>query len=194
MGEIKRRRGIIEALKKGGTVRISGGRFRGQKIRTPGRGTHPMGERERIALFNMIADRIGNNFVMDLYCGGGTLGIEALSRGAIYALCIDKNPDAVRVANDNMRKLGLYGPHGGALEADITIVARTATDRYGIVIADPPYDEFNDKMTKYLPRLVLDNGTLVLSHPGKAPELKGLTLEKSHSYAGATISVYRKFV
>ncbi|MBQ3413490.1 RsmD family RNA methyltransferase [Candidatus Saccharibacteria bacterium] len=177
---------------KTGEVTITGGEFRGRKIRTPGEGTHPMGERERIALFNMIADRIFGNYVMDLYCGGGTLGIEALSRGAVFTLMIDKSSRAVATANANLMDLGLYGFRGGAIQGDLTVIARTATDRYGVVIADPPYDEYNEKMVKYLPRLVLDGGALVLSHPGEPPELKGVRLDKSRKYAGATISIYVK--
>ena len=177
---------------KGGFVRITGGEFKGQNILTPGGNTHPMGERERIALFNMIGEYVDGNYVMDLYCGGGTLGIEALSRGAVFALFIDKSGKAVATTNENLKRLGLYGLGGGALQADITIIARTATDRYGIVIADPPYDQYEEKMVKYLPRLVLDKGILVLSHPGEAPELKGLTLLKTHRYAAAHISVYIK--
>ncbi len=179
---------------KFGEVKISGGEFCGRKIKTPGEGTHPMGERERIALFNMIGDRVVNNYVMDLYCGGGTLGIEALSRGAAFALFIDKSRRAVKTVNENLTSLGLYGLRGGAIQSDLVITARTATDRYGVVIADPPYDEYNEKMVKYLPRLVLDGGILVLSHPGEPPELKGVRLDKTRKYAGATISIYVKDV
>lgn len=161
-----------------------------------------MGERERIALFNMIADRVRDNYVMDLYCGGGTLGIEALSRGARFAIFIDKDPSAVATTVENLQKLDIYGMTGlyfpgtkgtgDALQADITTVSRTATDRYGVVIADPPYDEYNEKMVKYLPRLVLDGGILVLSHPGEPPELEGVKLLKSRQYAKAHISIYTK--
>ena len=178
--------------KANNSVKITGGEFRGRKIATPGGRTHPMGERERIALFNMIADRIPGNYVMDLYSGGGTLAIEALSRGAVFALGIDKSEVAVRTMNENLKMLDLYGTRGSAIKADITIVARTATDRYGVVIADPPYDEFDEKLYKYLPRLVLDGGVLVLSHPGEPPELKGVKLLKTRQYAGAHLSVYVK--
>ena len=184
------------------TVRISGGTLRGRLIKTPGGATHPMGERERIALFNMIQDRIAGNYVLDLYAGGGTLGIEALSRGANFCMMIDKSPEAVEVANQNLRELDIYGMQGlmfpggassgAAMQGDVALIARTATDRYGIVIADPPYDDYSEKMVKYLPRLVLDGGVLVLSHPGDAPELQGVNLTKSHSYANATISIYVK--
>ena len=162
-----------------------------------------MGERERIALFNMISDRIPGNYVMDLYCGGGTLGIEALSRGANFVMFIDNNWEALEVAHDNLEKLGLWG-YGGltgdpsdigtgrTLQADIPLVMRTATDRYGVVIADPPYDDYNEKMVKYLPRVVLDGGILVLSHPGEPPELTGVRLVKTRQYARAHISIYAK--
>ncbi len=174
------------------TVRITSGIYKGRKVATPGGGTHPMGERERIALFNMIQDRIEGNYVMDLYCGGGTLGIEALSRGANFVLFIDNSKNAVMTTNKNLQELGLYGVRGGAILANILVVARTATDRYGVVIADPPYDKYEEKMVKYLPRLVLDGGILVLSHPGEAPELSGLELLKTRKYAAAHISVYAK--
>lgn len=184
------------------TVRISGGTLRGRSIKTPGGATHPMGERERIALFNMIQDHVAGNYVLDLYSGGGTLGIEALSRGANFCMMIDKDPEAVEVANQNLRELDIYGMQGlmlpgeehsgAAMQGDVPLIARTATDRYGIVIADPPYDKYSEKMVKYLPRLVIDGGVLVLSHPGSAPELEGVELMKSHSYAKATISIYIK--
>ena len=191
------------ASKKPGKVRITGGEYRGKWIKTPGGKVHPMGERERIALFNMISDRIPGNYVMDLYCGGGTLGIEALSRGANFVMFIDNNWEALEVAHDNLKKLGLWG-YGGltgdpsdigtgrTLQADIPLVMRTATDRYGVVIADPPYDDYNEKMVKYLPRVVLDGGILVLSHPGEPPELTGVRLVKTRQYARAHISIYVK--
>ena len=108
------------------------------------------------------------------------------------ALFIDNDENAVITANENLQKLGLYGLAGGAIVSDIPRTARTATDRYGIVIADPPYDKYNKKMVEYLPRLVLDGGILVLSHPGDAPELSGVKLVKTRKYAGATISIYEK--
>lgn len=184
--------GKEKMLKNGKIVKITGGELRGQKIRTPGDGTHPMGERERIALFNMLGDAVKGNRVIDLYCGGMTLGIEAISRGAMYALGIDHSPEAVEVANQNLKKLGVHGLRGGAIHGPLPTVLRTATDRYGIVIADPPYDKYQEKDTKFYARVVLDGGILVLSHPGEAPEIEGMTLEKSRSYAGARISIYRK--
>ena len=197
-GKIRRsargKHGNSQGRQAGGFVKITGGEFRGRKIVTPGGATHPMGERERLALFNIIGDDIRGRYVMDIFCGGGTLGIEALSRGARFVLFVDSSENAVETTNENLRALGLYGLRGGAILSDITRSARTATDRYELVIADPPYDKYSEKMIKDLPRLVSDGGVFVLSHPGEAPELEGLTLAKSRKYAGATISFYQKLM
>ena len=107
-------------------------------------------------------------------------------------LFIDSSEDAVMTTNENLQKLGLYGSYGRAIQSDIKRSARTATNRYELVVADPPYDKYDEKMIQSLPRLVLEGGVFILSHPGEAPELKGLTLAKSRKYAGATISIYQK--
>lgn len=186
MGETRHRK------ENGGEVRISGGVFRGQKIKTPGGGTHPMGERERIALFNMIFDKITSGRVADLYCGGGTLGIEALSRGADFVLFIDKDALATSVVKENLEKLGVCDGHSRVIRADIASVVQDITGGYDVVIADPPYDKYSEEMVEFLPSFMSEDGILVLSHPGVAPEVDGLTLEKTRSYAGANISIYRK--
>ena len=178
----------------GGTVRIIAGEYRGRKINTPGGHTHPMGERERNALFNALGDAVNGTFVMDLYAGSGAIGIEALSRGAAFVMFIDNDERAVQTINENLRSLGVEPFRGGALKADLNVVLRTATDRYPIVIADPPYDKYDEKIAKRVARVVSDGGTLVLSHPDKAPEIDGFTLLKTNKYANAHLSFYHKDV
>ena len=51
-----------------------------------------MGSREKLALFNMISDRLPESKVLDAYAGSGALGIEAFSRGAKYVVFVEKNP------------------------------------------------------------------------------------------------------
>lgn len=176
---------------KTGEVRVIAGKLKGKKIKTPGGGTHPMGERERNALFNMIVDMLPMAFVFDAYAGSGALGIEAISRGAAFVLFMDKDPRAVDTINENLKKLRLYGPHGGAMLADTSVVVRTATDRFSIVLADPPYDEYSPKMITRLARVVAPGGILVASTPEEGPKIKGMKKIKSQKYARAHISVYR---
>ncbi len=180
-----------ESEEKPGIVRVVAGRFKGRKLKTPGEGTHPMGEREKNALFNMISAMVPGAFVLDAYAGSGALGIEALSRGAAFALFIDKDPRAAEIIDENLRKLKLFGLHGGAIKADTTVVVRTATDRFSIVFADPPYDKYDPKMVTRLSRVVAPGGILVTSTPEDGPEIKGMKKIKSQQYARAHISVYR---
>ncbi len=177
--------------KKTGEVRVISGRFKGKKLKTPGEGTHPMGEREKNALFNMIGETVSGAFVLDAYAGSGALGIEALSRGAMSTLFIEKDPHAIEIINDNLRKVGIYDVQGDVMAADATVVTRTMTDRFSIVLADPPYDKYRPEMITALSHLVTKDGILVASTPEEGPEIKGMEKIKSQKYARAHISVYR---
>jgi len=172
---------------KGGEVRITGGVFGGRKITTPGGGTHPMGERERLALFNMVSDVVSGAVVLDAYAGSGALGIEALSRGASRVVLIEKNRGVVSVITEN---LALLGADAEVLVCD----AKTfATDKkFDLILVDPPYDSFEIEGAMNLVQFLKDGGVLVLSHPGEVPSLAGVALKKSRPYAGATISIYQK--
>ena len=182
--------------KFGGYIRVSGGKYKGRKIRTPGEGTHPMGERERIALFNMISDYIPGAIVLDLYCGGGTLGIEAISRGAAVVFAIDIDKNAVSTATKNMIELGTFEVSTSVLQGDVAGIAlkpfQGGFELCDIVFADPPYDLYKESMVKGLPSLIRKGGILVLSHPGEAPVLRGMELIKTRAYAKAHISIYSK--
>ena len=197
-------------------VRITSGIYKGRKIETPGGKTHPMGERERLALFNMIASYVPGATVLDAFSGSGALGIEALSRGASRVVFVEKNRKAESVIFNNLFELGyfpLYGQkmsrkeaekiiHAGDMVADekagkaesiCADVSKFETgERFDVILADPPYDAFDVEAVKYLVGFLKNDGIFVLSHPDKAPDLAGLSLEKTSSYAGANISIYSR--
>ena len=89
------------------SVKITSGTYRGQEILTPGAGTHPMGAREKLALFNMITSELPGAKVLDAFAGSGALGIEALSRGAESVVFVEKSPAAARIIKKNLDKLNL---------------------------------------------------------------------------------------
>ena len=169
------------------SVRISSGIYRGRNIATPGSGTHPMGEREKLALFNMITSVIPGAVVLDAYAGSGALGIEALSRGASRVVFVEKDYGAAKVIRENLKSLGLDG------EVLVDNAKTFATDKkFDLILVDPPYDKFEMDGAMNLVQFLKDGGVLVLSHPGEAPEISGLGIIKSRSYAGATITIYKK--
>jgi len=89
-------------------VRIIGGTHRGRRLAAPeGLATRPMTDRVRENLFNLLGQRLDGAVVLDLFCGSGALGIEALSRGAASVTFVDTDPDAAGAVETNCRALGL---------------------------------------------------------------------------------------
>lgn len=167
------------------TVRITSGKYRGRKIATPGGATHPMGDRERLALFNMISSYLDGAKVLDAFAGSGALGIEALSRGAGEVTFLEKNTQAARVIRDNLKDL--------QIKADVVVTKASNYDSaevFDVIIADPPYDDFELTEVTSLIKHLKSGGVFVLSHPDKTPEIDELTLIKTNQYAGAHLSIY----
>ena len=167
-------------------VSIISGKYKGRKIATPGGATHPMGSREKLALFNMVS--IEGLSVLDAFAGSGALGIEALSRGASEVVLVEKNPNACKVILENLESLGV----DGGFKVIKSRVSETSLPEFDVVLADPPYDNFDLTEVVALTKFVKDGGILVLSHPDEAPQLQGLKLLKTHRYAAAHLSVYIK--
>lgn len=168
-------------------VKIISGIYKNRKIATPGEGTHPMGERERLALFNMIHEYISGASILDAFSGSGALGIETLSRGAREVVFIERNPKAARVIRQNLDVLGAKGEViTGAVKN------YTASACFNVVLADPPYDSFDIDEIQRLVEFVAEGGILALSHPGETPPMPGMELLKTRQYASAHISIYVK--
>lgn len=86
-------------------MRVAGGEFRGKQLETPkGRDIRPTSDKVRQAIFNMIGSRLSLEgiHVLDAFCGSGALGLEALSRGAESCIFIDKSPQSLSLAKQNV--------------------------------------------------------------------------------------------
>ena len=171
-------------------IRITSGEYRGRRILSPKSSlTHPMGSREKLALFNMISEKIPGAEALDAYAGSGALGLEALSRGAKSATFIEKNPEIARVIVKNAQSLNISGVE----EVNVMDVRKFRTNKtFDIIIADPPYDDFKIEDVEHLTSFLKDDGILVLSHPANISGLEKLKLIKTKKYARACISIYQK--
>ena len=168
-------------------IKITSGALRGRTITTPGGNTHPMGERERLALFNMLTEYVPGAKVLDAFSGSGALGIEAVSRGALTVEFVEKNPKACQVIRDNLKKLGLE-----AKVIKSSVLDYDSDTQFDLILADPPYTDFKMEEVKHLLQFLKSGGVLALSHPGDAPNLPKMELIRSRKYAGASISLYFK--
>lgn len=130
----------------GANVRIVGGEFRGRRLATPvSRNIRPTSDRLRQTLFDILAhnygDRLAGARVLDLFAGVGALGLEALSRGANYALFVDDGVEARGLIRRNVETLGLTG-RTRIFRRDATrlgFAGRIAP--FDLVFADPPYGQ-----------------------------------------------------
>ncbi len=125
-------------------MRIIAGRFRGKRLFSPeDQSVRPTPDRVRESLFNILASRLGPNLsglrVLDLFAGTGALGVEALSRGADYAVFVDNGVEARGAIRQNMEHFGLGGK-GKLLRRDATMLGPVENfTPFDLVFCDPPY-------------------------------------------------------
>jgi 16S rRNA (guanine966-N2)-methyltransferase len=175
-------------------VRIIAGSRRGATIFAPkGRDTRPTSDRVRENVFNIVAPWVEGARVLDLYAGSGAMGLEALSRGAEAAVLVEAQPDAVRAIERNLDKLRLTGATVLRLEATTALLQEAAAGRkYDLVLADPPYSMTDyDKLARYLPVVLADDGLLVLESSAKIePAVPGLSVRTSRKYGSTRVTVF----
>jgi 16S rRNA (guanine966-N2)-methyltransferase len=89
-------------------VRVIAGKAKGRRLKmVPGSSTRPVGERVKEALFGILGESVVDARFLDLFAGTGSVGIEALSRGASYAVFVDQRRQAVVTIRDNLALTGL---------------------------------------------------------------------------------------
>ncbi len=126
-------------------MRIVGGKFRGSAIRAPqGNDIRPTSDRVRESLFNILAHSVDGLSlqgirVLDLFAGSGALGLEALSRGASFALFVDNDARARGAQRDNIETLGLEGCTRLFRRDALRLGKAGKMGVFPLVFLDPPY-------------------------------------------------------
>jgi 16S rRNA (guanine966-N2)-methyltransferase len=127
-------------------VRIVGGRLRGRLLEAPAsRAIRPTSERLRESIFDILIHRhagvVEGARVVDLFAGSGALGIEALSRGAKFALFVDNGPEARALLRANVEAFALGGVTR-IWRADATLLGKApAGPPFTLAFLDPPYEK-----------------------------------------------------
>jgi 16S rRNA (guanine966-N2)-methyltransferase len=154
-------------------MRVISGSRRGRPLRAPkGMRTRPMADKIREAAFSMLwSIGIEPRRVLDLYAGSGSVGIEALSRGAEYADFVEQARDAMLVIRQNLRTTDLED----RAQVHLMPVKRfieTADQAYDFVIMDPPYadPDIQERIEQLSHSRAVEHGTALLL--GHAPYVK----------------------
>ncbi|MBR3220303.1 16S rRNA (guanine(966)-N(2))-methyltransferase RsmD [Candidatus Saccharibacteria bacterium] len=176
-------------------MKITGGNLRGRALVSPESAkTHPMGSRERLALFNSLQPYLSGAQVLDAYAGTGALGLEAISRGAAHATFIEKDHSAAAALRQNIATLGV--------EHQTTLVENSVENfqsdtKFDLILADPPYDQISAAPLSRLAGFLSVAGVLVISHPADFDatafaDVAHLRLLSTKSYAAARISLFAR--
>ncbi len=177
-------------------IRIIAGQYGGRTIKASQKSTtHPMGERVRAALFNMIDNELEGAIVLDAFAGVGSLGLEALSRGAKHVVFIEKDRVAQNIITENIKMLGV-NDQTKLIKAPVASWHKTApeTEQFDIIFADPPYHNLQFSTVEKLFERLKPNGLMILSHPGRecVPSINGVVVVDNRSYGDAVLTFYRK--
>lgn len=175
-------------------MRVIAGRLGGRLFDSPhSHRTHPMSDKARGALFNILGD-IDGMTVLDPFAGTGALSFEAISRGAREALAIETDRPAQKVIEQNIRALGL-GEEVKLVKASANAWLTTNyDDQFDLVLCDPPHDDLQPNLLTRLAQRVVPGGLLVLSWPGNqdVPVFNKFEKVEQKSYGDMQLAFYRR--
>ncbi len=179
-------------------MRVITGSVRGRKLVVPeGLETRPTSDMLKQAVFNIIQFDIEGRRVLDLFAGTGQMGIEALSRGALEAVFIDRRAQAIAAVRKNIELCG-FDAQSRVIQADAEAFLSPGCGKFDVILIDPPYDSAlaESALEKIGAFDILNDGGIIIceSDAGKqlpelsAPYAKG----REYKYGKKKITVYGK--
>lgn len=175
-------------------MRVISGYLGGRKFDSPhGHRTHPMADKVRGALFNTLGDITGLT-ILDAFTGSGAVSIEAISRGAQYAVAVDNDKTATSTVEKNVKSLNITDKIK-VINANVSAWSNNNPNvKFDIVFCDPPYDKVNEKLLLKIAQHAAHDGTIVFSLPPtnfySLPE-PGYKFLAQKNYGDAQLIFYR---
>jgi 16S rRNA (guanine(966)-N(2))-methyltransferase RsmD len=157
-------------------MRVIAGALRGRTLRTlPDLSIRPVTDRVKQTIFDILSNRIDfqNIKVLDLFCGCGSFGIEAISRGAASAVFVDSAHRSIDVLNTNLATLNIREKSVVHEQDAITFLGRER-EEYDVIFADPPYklDTIGSIPGAIYRSAVSRNGSLVVMEHNRASDIE----------------------
>ena len=178
-------------------MRVISGTAKGHRLKgPPSNATRPMADKIREALFSSLASMgIEPDHVLDLYAGTGSIGIEALSRGASSVTFVDQAAAACKVISQNLRSTR-FEDQGRVVRSTVERFIDRATDPYDFVVIDPPYADrdINSTLDRIAASRLVQSGTIiVLGHWPRFErddDVSGLRLIKRTCHGDSCFSIF----
>ncbi len=177
-------------------MRVISGSARGMKLRTlEGLDTRPTSDRVKEAIFDIIQFDIEGRRVLDLFAGSGQLAIEALSRGAAYAVLVDESAEAGKVIRENLKKTR-FDQRASVFQADYLRYLTTVRERFDIILLDPPYAKnfLENALHKISEIDILSEGGIIVCERAREkvlpPQIGNLLCSKDYCYGKTAVNLY----
>jgi 16S rRNA (guanine(966)-N(2))-methyltransferase RsmD len=173
-------------------MRVIAGTARGRPLVAPrGAHTRPITDRVKETLFGILGDQVIDARVLDLYAGSGSVGIEALSRGAASCDFVEHDRRAVEAIRENLARAGV-GEHASVHAQDVLrFLGRSVDGRFTLVFVDPPYEEraILAPLEGLIGRLA-PGATVVVKHHWRTPvpEPSGLARRRERRFGETTLT------
>lgn len=147
-------------------MRVDSGIFKGRRLlENKFEHIRPTTDKVRQALFTKLQFFLPNKRVLDLFCGTGALGIEALSRGASEVVFVDKDARSASMARENLKNLGVKAR---VIRCDAVRFVESCEEKFDLIILDPPYKSgLYEKIVSKLFPLLEEDGIIVCEHDKK---------------------------
>tara|TARA_Y100001970_G_scaffold56956_1_gene72175 strand:- start:156 stop:689 length:534 start_codon:yes stop_codon:yes gene_type:complete len=177
-------------------MRVIAGKFKGLNIQTINdASTRPMMSKAREGIFNSLQNDFDDSLVLDLFAGSGSLGIEALSRGASFVTFVDTSTDCKKIINKNLSNID---QNYIVLVLNVNEYITQSDKKFDIIFYDPPYslllNEINSDFNS-IQNLMTENSKLII-HRHKSSEQfvypEGLELYKEKKYGQSNITILKK--
>lgn len=173
-------------------LRIISGEYGGRLFNSPpGNKTHPMSEKMRGAIFNILGNIEGLD-LLDAYSGSGAVSLEAISRKAKTVIAIESDKKAIDTIRNNISSLDV--PVKATRAKISTWLDNNPSQQFDIIIADPPYEKVNQRHLNKLSLVLRTGGVLVLS---LSPDFSKIEIEKcqmieNKSYGDSCLVFFRR--
>ena len=178
-------------------MRIIAGNRRGHKlVEIEGDSIRPTTDRVKESVFNLIQGYVLDANVLDLFAGSGALGLEALSRGAKFAVFTDKAKSSCDVVKSNVESLK-FGDVCKVINTDYESFFARSKEKFDIIFLDPPYNKgFIEPVLSDIAKneRLTDSGIVVLEsyESDMHDEIDGLTVIKQKKYGRSYVTVYQR--
>ena len=183
------------------SIRIVTGLLKGRKIPTlQGQGIRPTSLRAREALFSILGPIIQGAYLADLFAGSGSIGLEALSRGAAKAIFVEQNPEAGRILESTLTQFNVNA-QSLVLVQDVALAIQNALlvgwKPFDVLYIDPPYRfEHSQQLLTEIENadLVAINGHIIYEHFAKMSPPSSLgrwALIRTAKYGDTALTFYR---